>query len=83
MRESPLVMLVPLVVLALGATFAGMAFRYLFIGAGHDGFWRNSLFLGQENDLLERMETAPWLVSAVPDAGHAYRGRDRLLHVHG
>jgi NADH-quinone oxidoreductase subunit L len=65
-RESPLVMLVPLIVLALGATFAGMAFRYLFIGAGHDGFWRSSLFLGQENDILERMETAPWLVSVSP-----------------
>jgi NADH-quinone oxidoreductase subunit L len=65
-RESPLVMLVPLVVLALGATFAGMAFRDLFIGAGHDGFWRNSLFLGQENNILERMETAPWLVSVSP-----------------
>jgi NADH-quinone oxidoreductase subunit L len=65
-HESPLVMLVPLVVLALGATFAGMAFRFLFIGAGHDGFWRNSLSLGQENDILERMETAPWLVSVSP-----------------
>jgi NADH-quinone oxidoreductase subunit L len=65
-HESPLVMLVPLIVLALGATFAGMAFRSLFIGAGHAGFWRNSLFLGQENDILERMETAPWLVSVSP-----------------
>jgi NADH-quinone oxidoreductase subunit L len=65
-HESPLVMLVPLIVLALGATFAGMAFRSLFIGAGHDGFWRNSLSLGQENGLLERMETAPWLVSVSP-----------------
>ena len=26
----------------------------------------NSLFLGQENDILERMETAPWLVSVSP-----------------
>ena len=33
-HESPLVMLVPLGVLAAGATFAGMAFRYLFIGGG-------------------------------------------------
>jgi NADH-quinone oxidoreductase subunit L len=65
-RESPLVMLVPLVVLALGATFAGIAFRYLFIGAGHGGFWRSSVFLGQENDLLDRMETAPWIVSLSP-----------------
>ena len=66
-RESPLVMLVPLIVLAVGATFAGMAFRFLFIGGGHDGFWRSSLYLVQENQLLERMETTtPWLVSVSP-----------------
>ena len=55
----------------------------LFIGAGHDGFWRNSLFLGQENDILERMETAPGLVSVSPTLADAYRVRNRLLHVHG
>jgi NADH-quinone oxidoreductase subunit L len=65
-KESPPVMLVPLGVLALGAVFAGMAFRYFFIGAGHDGFWRNSLFLGQENHILEEMEHAPALVSVSP-----------------
>ena len=69
-----MVMLVPLVVLALGATFAGIAFRYLFIGAGHDGFWRGSLFLGQENDILDQMETAPWLVSLSPTLFHAAWG---------
>jgi len=65
-RESPLVMLVPLAVLALGATFAGSAFRYLFIGGGHEAFWRSSLFLGQENHILEEMEQAPALVSLSP-----------------
>jgi NADH:ubiquinone oxidoreductase subunit 5 (subunit L)/multisubunit Na+/H+ antiporter MnhA subunit len=59
-------MLIPLAVLALGATFAGMAFRYLFIGVGHSDFWRSSLFLGQENHILEEMETVPWLVSLSP-----------------
>jgi NADH-quinone oxidoreductase subunit L len=65
-HESPPAMLVPLAVLALGAVFAGMAFRYFFIGAGHSDFWRNSLFLGQENHILEEMETVPWLVSLSP-----------------
>jgi NADH-quinone oxidoreductase subunit L len=65
-RESPLVMLLPLMGLALGAVFAGMAFRYFFIGAGHSDFWRNSLYLGQENHILEEMETVPWLVSLSP-----------------
>jgi NADH-quinone oxidoreductase subunit L len=65
-HESPLVMLIPLAVLALGATFAGMAFRHLFIGGGFETFWRNSLFLGTENHILEEMEHAPALVSLSP-----------------
>ena len=80
--ESPPVMLVPLAVLALGATFAGMAFRYLFIGGGLESFWRNSLFLGQENHILEDMEHVPWLVSLSPTLIHAGRPARRLLHVH-
>jgi NADH-quinone oxidoreductase subunit L len=65
-HESPPVMLIPLGVLAFGAAFAGMAFRYVFIGAGRADFWRSSLFLGQENEILERMERLPWLVSLSP-----------------
>jgi NADH-quinone oxidoreductase subunit L len=65
-HESPLVMLVPLAVLALGATFAGMAFRYLFIGGGYGSFWRQSLFLGPDNHLLEDMEHVSALVSLSP-----------------
>jgi NADH-quinone oxidoreductase subunit L len=65
-RESPMVMLAPLAVLALGATCAGTVFHYLFIGGGYEGFWRNSLFLGQENHLLEEMEHVPALVSLSP-----------------
>ena len=44
-HESPLTMLVPLGVLALGAVFAGMAFFHYFIGEGASGFWRASLFV--------------------------------------
>jgi NADH-quinone oxidoreductase subunit L len=65
-KESPPVVLVPLAVLAVGATFAGMAFLYLFIGGGHEAFWRQSLFLGQENHILEEMEHVPALVSSLP-----------------
>jgi NADH-quinone oxidoreductase subunit L len=65
-HESPLVMLVPLAGLALGAVFAGVAFRHWFVGSGYSDFWRNSLFLGKENDILERMEHVPALVSQSP-----------------
>jgi NADH-quinone oxidoreductase subunit L len=45
-HESPLVMLVPLAVLALGATFAGMAFTHYFLGEGAHAFWRASVVVG-------------------------------------
>ncbi len=44
-HESPLIMLIPLVLLSIGAIFAGLIFKELFLG--HDGineFWRGSLF---------------------------------------
>jgi NADH-quinone oxidoreductase subunit L len=65
-HESPQVMLIPLAVLALGSVIAGIAFRYLFIGGGFEGFWKGALFLSKDNHLLEDMEHAPWLVSLSP-----------------
>jgi NADH-quinone oxidoreductase subunit L len=50
MHESPLVMLVPLAVLALGALFAGAAFHHYFIGEGAPEFWRNSIFVLQARE---------------------------------
>ncbi len=67
-HESPMVMLVPLAVLAVGATLAGMAFRYLFIGGGYKSFWRQSLFFGPDNHLLEDMEHVSAFVSLSPSA---------------
>ncbi len=44
-HESPLVMLIPLILLSLGAIFAGYIFKDLFIGHnGIDNFWQNSIF---------------------------------------
>ncbi|HTZ67260.1 MAG TPA: NADH-quinone oxidoreductase subunit L [Roseiarcus sp.] len=65
-HESPPVMLVPLAVLAVGAILAGTAFRHLFIGAGYETFWRQSLFLGPANHILEEMEHVSILVSLSP-----------------
>jgi len=65
-HESPLSMLIPLGVLALGAAFAGMAFRSGFIGSGFEGFWKHALFLAKDNKILEEMESVPALVSLAP-----------------
>ena len=44
MHESPLVMILPLIVLSIGAIFAGFLFKDLFIGHGDNNrFWGDSI----------------------------------------
>ncbi len=44
-HESPIVMLIPLVLLSIGAIFAGFLFKELFIGyESLNNFWRDSIF---------------------------------------
>ena len=44
-HESPMVMLIPLVFLSIGAIFAGYTFKELFIGqGGMNNFWQDSIF---------------------------------------
>jgi NADH-quinone oxidoreductase subunit L len=65
-RESPLVMIIPLGVLAVGSIFAGFPFQDLFAGHGASDFFRDSLKLAQENGILENMHHAPYLVTVLP-----------------
>ena len=64
MHESPLIMLLPLFVLAIGAIFAGFLFKDLFIGHGGDNiFWGNSIkFLNQ----LSTEHPPLWLLLTTP-----------------
>ena len=43
-HESPLVMLVPLIILSIGAIFAGFLFKDLFISHDANNFWAQSIF---------------------------------------
>ncbi len=44
-HESPMIMLVPLIFLSIGAIFAGFTFKEIFIGKdGLNYFWRDSIF---------------------------------------
>ena len=44
-HESPLVMLIPLILLSIGAIFAGFVFKELFLGNGEvNNFWGESIF---------------------------------------
>jgi NADH-quinone oxidoreductase subunit L len=62
-HESPLVMLVPLALLAAGALAAGYFAMDYFIGEHYAPFWRSSLFTGPENHILEEAHHSPaWVV---------------------
>ena len=65
-HESPMVMLAPLGVLALGALLAGFAFSSSFIGEGFEHFWREAIYLSENNKILEEMHHVPGLVKWAP-----------------
>jgi NADH-quinone oxidoreductase subunit L len=65
-HESPLVMLIPLAVLAIGSLGAGYPFLHIFEGQGAEEFFRNSLMIGGNNHVLEDMENIPFLIKLMP-----------------
>ncbi len=58
-HESPLVMLLPLVVLAIGALFAGLAFKGVFFGDAAEHFWNGALYF--DEDIIKKAESVPFL----------------------
>jgi NADH-quinone oxidoreductase subunit L len=65
-HESPLSMLIPLAVLALGAVVAGFAFKEAFIGHDYEHFWKAALFTAKDNHILHAMHEVPKWVVASP-----------------
>jgi len=65
-HESPLVMLIPLGVLSLGAIFAGKLGYNIFVGEGVHDFFRNSIFMGAENHILHAMHEVPFWAAKMP-----------------
>ena len=62
-RETSWAMLVPLIVLAIGATVAGFAFDTQFIGAGRADFWGRALHgIGGRGALAEPAMLPAWVV---------------------
>ena len=62
-HESPLVMLVPLGLLAIGAIAAGFAFKEAFIGHNYETFWKTALFTGKDNQIIHDFHKVPkWVV---------------------
>jgi len=60
-HESPWVMLVPLLVLSVGAIAAGFVFAPYFIGEDRTAFWRGAIFVGANNHVLNEMELPAWV----------------------
>jgi NADH-quinone oxidoreductase subunit L len=65
-HESPLVMLIPLALLAIGALAAGLVFKEAFIGHDYDHFWKGALFTGKDNHILHAMHEVPKWVALSP-----------------
>ncbi|HDZ71667.1 MAG TPA: NADH-quinone oxidoreductase subunit L [Aurantimonas coralicida] len=65
-HESPMVMLVPLFVLAAGALFAGILFEGAFVGEGYEEFWLASLFTGAGNEILYDIHDVPFAIAFLP-----------------
>ena len=62
-HESPAVMVVPLVVLAIGAVFAGWLGVEHFVGEGQAEFWGKSILILDSHPALATHEEIPWLMS--------------------
>ena len=65
-HESPLIMTIPLVGLALGALFAGYLGHEVFVGEGRAEFWREAIGSTPGKDVIESAHHVPGWVVALP-----------------
>jgi NADH-quinone oxidoreductase subunit L len=85
-HESPWTMRLPLILLSLGAIFAGLAFTRKFIGEQQHEFWKGAIFTAANNHVLEEhhlpllIEQAPLIVSVLGllIAAYVYIAREGL-----
>ena len=83
-HESPLVMLIPLVFLSIGAIFSGYFFKNTFIGHNSNEFWQGSIFFLNEikHDTIPLwfLLTTPILVLiSIPISFYLYILRPKVL----
>ena len=65
-HESPLIMLIPLAVLAVGAIAAGFVFVGHFVGHHENEFWRGAIFTAASNHVLHEAHKVPTWVKWSP-----------------
>lgn len=65
-HESPMVMLLPLLLLGIGAVVAGVIFHDYFFGHHYADFWKGALFTLPTNTVLEEFHEVPKWVKWSP-----------------
>jgi NADH-quinone oxidoreductase subunit L len=63
-QESPWVVLIPLLVLALGAVIVGKVFVEKFVGAEQREFWGHAIFTLPSNHVLDEQNLPEWVLWA-------------------
>ncbi len=64
-HESPWVMLVPLILLSIGAVASGFLFHNQFVGEAQHEFWRGAIFTAPNNHVLAEHHL-PLLIAQAP-----------------
>jgi len=65
-HESPMVMLIPLIVLAVGSVLAGMIWFGDFVGEKAHEFFGSAIFTGPENEVLHLSHSIPEWAAVSP-----------------
>ena len=65
LHDAPIIMAIPLILLAFGSIFVGFLGKDMMIGLGTP-FWGNSLFQLRENALILESEYIPQLIKCIP-----------------
>ncbi len=65
-HESPWVMLIPLIVLAIGAAFFGWIGYAYFVGEASAGFWKSAILVLPGHDSLAKAEQIPMPIRYLP-----------------
>ncbi|EKE09538.1 MAG: hypothetical protein ACD_16C00139G0006 [uncultured bacterium] len=64
-HESPLIMLIPIVVLAIGSVLSGNFLEQLFVGE-KTTFWGTAIFVLPQNEVIEAAHHVKWWIDWAP-----------------
>ena len=65
-HESPKIMVVPLLILSIGAVFSGMVFYDYFVGDSMKNFWQQAIVILPYHQALENAHHVPLWVKILP-----------------